>query len=341
MAQTQHGISLIGCGSIAGIHARAIEKIRRAKLVGVYDFSQENAEKFAAEYGCQVFPTLEALLQDKDTTIVSICTPSGLHAQQAIQAAQAGKHLIIEKPMAITKEQLDATIRAIRENQVKTAVITQLRFTPAIQKLKSAIDEGQLGRILLADYRMKYYRSPEYYGQSIWRGTWEMDGGGALMNQGIHGIDLIQYLLGGVKSVYAQCRTLARDIEVEDSANILVEYKNGAIGVIQGTTLAEPGYPRVLEVTGTKGTVVIKEDVIDRWDIPGETEDTGTQSLCNASANPMAFSEQYHMMQMTDLLDAIEQDRKTMVDEEEGRKPVDIILAAYESERTGRKVVLE
>ena len=341
MAEPIYGFSLIGCGAIAGIHAQAISRIKNAKLVGVFDFSPEYAKKFADKFGCQVFGSLEQLLQDPQTMIVCICTPSGLHAQQAIQAAQAKKHIIIEKPMAITKDQLEATIRAIRDNHVKAAVITQLRFTPAIQKLKTAIDEGRLGKILLADYRMKYYRSQEYYDHSNWRGTWEMDGGGALMNQGIHGIDLIQYLLGGVKSVYAQCRTLSRDIEVEDTANILVEYKNGAIGVIQGTTLAEPGYPRVIEVTGTKGTVIIKEDVIDRWDVPGDSETTTEQSLCNAGVNPMDFSEQYHTLQFMDLIEAIAQDRTPMVDEEEGRKPVDIILAAYESERTGKKVELE
>lgn len=334
------GFGLIGCGAIARLHAKAIAGIEKAKLIGVYDYSYEYAEKFAKEFGCKAYESLETLLANSDIDIVNICTPSGLHAEQTILAAKAKKHVIVEKPMAITKEQLDGAISAIRENGIKAEVITQLRFTPAIRKLKQAIDEGRLGKILLADFNMKYYRSPEYYKQGGWRGTWKMDGGGALMNQGIHGIDLVQYLVGGVKSVYAQCRTLDREIEVEDTANILVEYTNGAMGVIQSTTVATPGRPRQITVCGTKGSVVVKEDVIEHWDIAGEEESERTESDFHSGADPMAFTEYYHKMQFIDLINAIDENRKPMVDENDGRKPVDIILAAYESSRTGKKIEL-
>ena len=187
---------------------------------------------------------------------------------------------------------------------------------------------------------MKYYRSAEYYKKGGWRGTWKMDGGGAMMNQGIHGIDLVQYLIGGVKSVYADCRTLLHEIEVEDSANILVEYVNGAIGVIQCTTVAEPGYPRTIEVTGTKGTVIIKEDVIERWDVEGAQELKTKESLFNSGADPMAFSEKFHEMKFMDLINAIDEDKQPLVDHNEGRKPVEIILASYTSSKTGKKVEL-
>ncbi len=333
--------ALIGCGAIAKLHAKAIKGIEDAKLVGVYDYSYAYAEKFAQEFSCTAYKTLEELLANSEIDIVNICTPSGLHAEQTILAAKAKKHIIVEKPMAITKKQLNEAITAIEENGVKAEVITQLRFTPSICRLKKAIDEGRLGRILLADYTMKYYRSPEYYKQGGWRGTWKMDGGGALMNQGIHGIDLIQYLMGGVKSVYAQCRTLDRDIEVEDTANILVEYKNGAMGVIQSTTVATPGRPRQITVCGTKGSVVVKEDIIESWDVEGEEESVNEQSAFNSGADPMAFTEYYHKMQFLDLIEAIENDRKPLVDENEGRKPVDIILAAYESIKMEKRVELE
>lgn len=334
------GFGLIGCGAIARLHAKAIAGIEKAELIGVYDYSYAYAEKFAKEFGCKAYESLESLLANPDIDIVNICTPSGLHAEQTILAAKAKKHVIVEKPMAITKEQLDSAISAIRENGIKAEVITQLRFTPAIRKLKQAIDEGRLGKILLADFNMKYYRSPEYYKQGGWRGTWKMDGGGALMNQGVHGIDLVQYLVGGVKSVYAQCRTLDREIEVEDTANILVEYTNGAMGVIQSTTVATPGRPRQITVCGSKGSVVVKEDVIEHWDIAGEEDGEEMQSDFHSGVDPMAFTEYYHKMQFIDLINAIDENRKPMVDENDGRKPVDIILAAYESSRTGKKIEL-
>ena len=333
--------ALIGCGAIARLHAKAIQGIEGARLVGVYDYSYTYAEKFAKEFSCNAYKTLEEMLANPEIDIVNICTPSGLHAEQTILAAKAKKHIIVEKPMAITKEQLNEAITAIEESGVKAEVITQLRFTPSICKLKKAIDEGRLGRILIADYNMKYYRSPEYYKQGGWRGTWKMDGGGALMNQGIHGIDLIQYLMGGVKNVYAQCRTLDRDIEVEDTANILVEYKNGAMGVIQSTTVATPGRPRQITVCGTKGSVVVREDVIESWDVEGEELNENKESAFNSGTDPMAFTEYYHKMQFMDLIDAIDTDRRPLVDENEGRKPVDIILAAYESSKTEKRVEIE
>ena len=333
--------AIIGCGAVSQFHAKAIQELENGNLYGVYDTRRESAEKFASSYeGCKVFSTLDELFSCKEVDIVNICVPSGLHAELAIKAAKAGKHVIVEKPMAITKEQLDNVVQAAEVNKTKISVVTQLRFTPAIQKAKEAIDSGRLGKILLADFSGKYYRSPEYYAESGWRGTWAMDGGGALMNQGIHGIDLIQYLMGGVKSVYALCRTQARDIEAEDSAYLIVEYKNGAIGSIHGTTVANPGYPRMLEITGTEGTIKIEEDEIKAWDVAGEKVEVKDTQIKSGS-DPMAINCKYHKAQFADLIEAIEQDRAPMVDVYEGRKPVDIILAAYESSKTGKRIDLE
>ena len=336
-----HKFAIVGCGAIARLHAKAIQAIEGVTLVGVYDYLYTYAENFAKEFSCKAYKTLEELLANPEIEVVNICTPSGRHAEQVIAAAEAKKHIIVEKPMAITKEQLDKVVAVIQKNGVKAEIVTQLRFTPSVRKLKKAIEDGRLGKILLADCSMKYYRSPEYYKQGGWRGSWEMDGGGALMNQGIHGIDLIQYLVGGVKSVYAQCNTLARDIEVEDTANILVEYQNGAMGVIQSTTVANPGRPRRITICGTKGTVVIKEDIIERWDVEGDKECIIQESAFSFETSPIAFSEEYHKLQIMDLIEAIEQNRAPLVDEAEGRKPVDIILAAYESNREDKKVYLK
>lgn len=337
MKKCNKGFALIGCGMIARVHAAAIEHIEGARIVGVYDNFYESAKKFADERGCRAYATLDELFGDKEVEIVNICTPSGLHAELAIKAANAGKNIIVEKPMAITEEQLNEVIAAVEKNHVKAEVVTQLRFTPAVKKLKQAIDDGKLGKILLADYKMKYYRSQDYYDHGAWRGTWKMDGGGAMMNQGIHGIDLLQYLVGGVKSVYATCRTMSRKIETEDTANVIVEFNNGATGVIQCTTIAAPGYPRSIEITGEKGTVILSEDKIANWDIEGETAEK--EELNTASfSDPSAIDFENHKLQFEDLINAVETDGKPLVDVYEGRKPVDIILASYKSSKLGAKV---
>ena len=331
--------AIIGCGAAAKIHAGAIKGLENGCLYGVFDGHAERAEHFAAQHGCRAFSSMEELLGCKDVDVVNVCVPSGLHAQVAVAALNAKKHVVVEKPMAITKAQINEIIAAAEQNDVKVAVITQYRFTPATQRVKKALEEGKLGKILLADFSGKYYRSAEYYASATWRGTMAMDGGGALMNQGIHGIDVIQYLMGGVKSVQATCRTLRHDVEVEDSAYLLVEYKNGAIGCIHGTTVASPGYPRRIEINGTKGSIVMEEDSIVRWDVDGDNAETGKRTV-NSGADPMAVNYGYHRLQLADLIAAIEEDRAPLVDVYEGKKPVEIILAAYESSCTGRKILL-
>ncbi len=334
-----YGFAIIGCGVIAGIHAEAIAKIENAKLIGVYDFSSERAKEFADKYDCKAYETQEKLLADSAVEIVNICTPSGLHYKQIVACAEAKKNVIVEKPMAITREQIEEVVKAVEENGVKLEVISQLRFTYAIRTLKKAIDEGRLGKIYIADYKMKYYRSPEYYAGSNWRGTWSMDGGGALMNQGIHGIDLIQYIMGGIKSVYADCKTIGRKIEVEDTANVLVEYNSGAVGVIECTVLAKPGYERKIEIHAEKGSVVISEDTITKWDVEG-TDKPQTSDCKLDSRNVIFFNEEHHAEQIKDLIEAIENNRRPFIDENEGKKVVDIILAAYKSSESGERVYL-
>ena len=334
----QYGFAIIGCGGIAKVHAAAIKEIPNAKLIGAFDTFSASAKKFAEENNCLVFATIEELLSNKDVDVVNICVPSGLHAELAVKAANAKKNVIVEKPMAITHSQIEDIISAVKNNGVKMAVISQLRFTDAVVKVKKAIEENRLGKIFLVDYKMKFYRSQEYYlSGGGWRGTWKMDGGGALMNQGIHGIDLIQYLMGGVKTVYADCRTMARDIETEDSAYIILEYNNGAIGSVCVTTVASPGYPREIEIHGEKGSVILEEDAIKAWDIRGEKEEIG-KSFSDYSSSHADIDCTYHKLQFEDLISAIEKNLTPLVDEEEGSKPVKIILAAYESSKTGKKV---
>ena len=332
---------IIGCGMVAHQHAGAIKLICDAELVGVCDIIYENAQSFATEQGCTAFKTPEELLGCDKIDIVCICTPSGLHAEMAVMAANAGKHFVVEKPMAITENQLESIISACEKNNVKGAVISQHRVADTVAYVKRAIDDGLLGDIISGDLTMKYYRSPEYYASASWRGTWALDGGGVLMNQGIHGIDILQYLMGQVKSVYAICKTLARDIEVEDTAVILLEYGSGAVGTVNSTTAISPGYPRVISINGTKGSVEITEDTITRWDIDGECARM-PESRPNTTTfrNPKALAFDSHRAQLEDMIDAVKNGRRPVIDIYEGRRPVDIILAAYKSSRLGEKVLL-
>jgi UDP-N-acetyl-2-amino-2-deoxyglucuronate dehydrogenase len=219
----------------------------------------------------------------------------------------------------------------------------QSRFANATCKLKDAVDKGLLGRLVSGDAYMKFYRSQEYYDSGGWRGTWEMDGGGALMNQGIHSVDLIQYIMGPVKTIFAYTRTLARKIEVEDTAAAVLEYENGALGVIQATTSIYPGLPRRIEVSGDKGTIIVEENSITNWIIEGSEipDDIKTDKAGRTSASdPAAFGIEGHVMQISDMVDAVRNNRKPLVDQYEGRKPVEIILAIYESSRTGKTIEL-
>lgn len=340
MKKEEYGFAIIGCGAIARLHADALRNTKKARLIGVFDEVSAYAEKFAQEKRCGIFTSLEELLSDDSVDVVSICTPSGLHAEQAVAVANAKKHLVIEKPMAITKEQLSAVVSAVQKNGVKCEVISQFRFIEPVRKIKNAIDGGKLGVIYHADFRLPYFRSQEYYDKGAWRGTWAMDGGGALMNQGIHGVDVIQYLMGGIKSVYADCRTMGRNIEVEDSVNALVEYENGAIGVIQATTLAYPGFQKTIEITAENGCVVLTEDAITAWEVKGEEYEVSGGSAINAGADPMAIPPTYHTLQFEDIISAIENDVKPIVNENDGEEIAKIVLAIYESAREGKRIYL-
>lgn len=330
------GFAIVGTGAIARVHAQAMAALEKARLVGVFDTSRERCAAFAQQHGCKAYDSMESLLSDGEVAVVSICTPSGLHGPYGVMAANAKKHFITEKPMAITRQQLDEMIAAAEENGVKAAVIVQKRFADCVVKLKRAIEEGRLGQIYSADCFMRYYRTEDYYSQNGgWRGTWALDGGGALMNQGIHGVDLVQYLMGGARSVVAHCRTMARPIETEDHAYLLVEYENGAVGTIHSSTVCSPGLPCTVTICGEKGTVVLQEDAIVKWEVEGETWEPEKRTGVSAHRDPMAFPIEHHISQFADLIEAIEQDRQPVVDLYKGRRAVDIILAAYESSRQG------
>jgi len=342
MKNGKFGFGIVGCGVIGPTHANGIVANNDvAELIAVADVDESKAKKMAEDFKCNLYyRDYRDLLKNKDIDIVNICTPSGLHGEVVIEAAKAGKHVIVEKPLEVTLKKCDAAINACRKNNVKMAVIFQRRTFESSKILKKAIEDKRLGKMILGDAYLKYYRSPEYYKSAGWRATWELDGGGALMNQGIHGIDLINWLMGGISSVYAYCETKARDIKVEDTAVVLVRYKNGALGVIEGTTSIFPGLATRFEISGDKGTVVMEEQSFIKWEIQGETEkpDIGKKEKVGGSSDPKAITNVGHAAQIRDMIEAIKNNREPLVNGEEGKKAVKVILAIYESSRRKKEV---
>ena len=335
-----YGFGIIGCGMIAKTHIAAIADIADAKLVGVFDKNQAAGNKFAQENNTIFFESLEDMLSNKEIDIVTICTPSGLHADLTIKALEAGKNVVVEKPMALTAEDCDRVIEAEKNSGKICAVVSQLRFSDVAHQVKNAIADGKLGDIVEVGLHMKYHRDEEYYSSSNWRGTYSMDGGGALMNQGIHGVDMLINFLGMPESVFAFCRTKRHNIEVEDTAVAVLEYKNGPIGVIEATTSVNPGYPRQLEICGTKGSIILEENTIKSWDIDGETMDS--EALQSRSFNdPSAISHYGHKLEFEDLIDAIKNNRKPLIDTTEGKKSVELIRAIYESSQNDKKIIIK
>ena len=330
-----------GCGLISTFHADAIQKIEGAVLVGAYDLNAEAQHKLCAAHQAKAFSSVEELVCSPDIDAVCICLPSGLHYEAAMRCIRAGKHVVIEKPLALTSAQAGDIVQAAKEQRVCVSVISQLRYSRAVQEIKRIVDSGKLGKITVGNAIMKYWRSPEYYAQSSWRGTWAMDGGGALMNQGIHGVDLLQYLMGRIVSVFAYAKTLVHEIETEDTLTAVLEYENGAIGTIQATTSVAPGYGRRIEICGSRGSVVLCEDTVEVCDVDGEmpTDAVGQKEHASAS-NPSGIDCALHAEQLSEFVKAVRAERLPQIDACEGKKSVDIICAIYESARTGKKVHL-
>jgi len=340
MAERRYGFAIVGGGVIAPIHARAIQALPNAELRAIVDVVPEVAEHRAAEFGVEAYTELEPVLARPDIDVVCIATPSGLHATLGMQAARAGKHVIVEKPIDVTLEAADQLIATCRQTGVKLTVISQRRWDPGVQELKRALEAGALGDVFLADVVMKWYRSAAYYESAAWRGTWELDGGGALMNQGVHFVDLLLWLVGPVERVYATCATVAHTIPVEDLAVAHLRFRNGAVGVIEATTAAYPGFDERLEVTGTRGTVRVEKGALTLWGVPESPRQVAEQARPSAAADPGSLSSEGHRQQIADFLEAIEQDREPAVTPEQARAALELILAVYASARHGEPVTL-
>ncbi|MDR6882204.1 Gfo/Idh/MocA family oxidoreductase [Bacillus sp. 3255] len=334
--------AVIGAGVIAPSHAKAIAGNSEAELVAVADVEPDKANKLAEDFSIPyVYRDYQELLKRDDIDAITVAVPSGYHAEVVIAAAEAGKHVLVEKPLDITADSMTRMISACRQADVKLGCVFQRRVTEASIVAKQAIESGKLGKLVLGDAYQKSYRSPQYYKSAGWRGTWAIDGGGALMNQGVHGIDLIQWLMGDVHSVFAYSSALVREIEVEDTAVAVVKYKSGAFGVIQGTTSVYPGQETRFELHGEKGTIIFDDSGFKQWKF-ADHEEAMPQVVprVSASSDPAQIANDGHFILVDDLIQAIRENRDPLVSGEEGRKAVDLILAIYESARTGKEITL-
>ncbi|GAC1701420.1 MAG: Gfo/Idh/MocA family oxidoreductase [Candidatus Acidiferrum sp.] len=325
-------VGLIGGGNISETHARAASVVSDVAIAAVYGSNSEKVAQLSRNYQARPYSDFDAFLAHRPMDMVIIGSPSGLHAAQGIAAAQRELHVLTEKPIDISTARADALIAAADKSGVKLGVIFQDRLKPHIRRLKQWIDEGVLGKPLLVDARVKWYRPPEYYQKSQWRGTLGLDGGGALINQGVHTVDLLVWLLGDVACVRARTATVLHKIEAEDTALAILEFSSGVSGMLEATTAAYPGYPRRVEITGTRGTVVLEHDRIVRADLLGGDgpvlEDTGHDQ--NQSASSAVVSDfQGHQAVFEDFLAAIKENRPPVCDGRDGRRSVAVVEAIY------------
>ncbi len=336
-------VGILGGGNISETHARAALAIKGVEIAAVYGQSQDKAARLGQLYGGTVYKDLDDFLNHKPLDIVAIGSPSGLHAEHGIAAARRGLHVLVEKPIAINTESAGALIAECERAGVRLGVFFQDRVAPDICRLKDLLASDQLGKLILASARVKWYRPPEYYGNSRWRGTWAMDGGGALMNQGIHTVDLLLWLLGDIARVYAKAVTALHRIEVEDTLVATLEFANGVVGTLEASTATFPGYPRRLELTGTEGTFILEHDRVISADLRTPLVDRAGPREMNSNASetsPVVSDIGGHRRILEDFLRAIFTNSKPRCDGYEGRRSVEVVEAIYESSSAGRAVIL-
>ena len=341
------GVGVVGLGMIAEFHGAAVSAMTGAHIAGCCSLRAEAAADFAARYGGKAFRDLDAMLADPSIHILAICTPSGAHLEPALAAFAAGKHVICEKPLETTTSRIDRMTAAAEAAGVMLAGIFPRRFNPATKLLRDAARAGRFGRIASADAYVKWWRPQAYYDSADWRGTWALDGGGALMNQSIHTIDLLLYVMGDVRHVRAKTRLIAHErIEVEDVATAMLEFESGAIGVIQGSTAAwsKGGHPAEVQIVGETGSVFLADDRFRCWEFAEETASDDdvrkhygveAERAGAGAADPKAIDFTWHQRNYEDAIGALNEGRAPMIDGREARRAVALIEAIYASARDG------
>lgn len=331
--------AIVGTSSIVSVHAQAIKSIEDAELILICGRNPAKAKELAIKFDCDWSDDFQEMLNREDIDAVSICTPSGLHADMGIAAAHSGKHVIVEKPIDISLEKADALIEACKKQGVKLGIIFQRRYSEGVAALKELLDGGKLGKIIYGGCYIKLYRSQEYYESSAAHSTWDMAGGGVLMNQGIHYIDMLQYLAGPIVEVHGQCMTLGHQgMEVEDTASAIIKFQSGAMGVIEGTTCAYPGLVSRVDVYGTEGSAIIENDILTFVQLKSGYEYRSVSNTEKAGVSSPDIVFHCHRMQYQDLVSAFRNDTEPSVNGEAGRKTLETILAIYKSAFTGKTI---
>ncbi len=335
-------IGLIGGGNITETHARAARAIPGVTISAIHGTNSEKIACLSREHGGTPYQDFAAFLRHRPMDLVVIGSPSGLHATQGIAAARQGLHVLTEKPIEISTARADILIEAAKQSNVHLGVIFQDRLKPHIRQLKNWVDQGLLGKLLFLDARVKWYRPPEYYASSRWRGTLALDGGGALINQGVHTVDLLLWLLGDVVRVQARTATVLHKIEAEDTAAAILEFPGGALGIFHATTAAYPGYPRRVEISGSEGTVILEHDRIIAANLRNTLAAIESAARDeNQSASAAVVSDfRGHQAVLEDFLQAIQQNRAPACDGLEGRRSIALIESIYRAAKTPDRIAI-
>jgi predicted dehydrogenase len=342
------GFAIIGTGMIAEVHAGAIAAVPEARLVAVYSRGAEGREQFANTHGCQAAASIEELIRNPEVEAVCITTPSGAHAEAAVPVLEAGKAVLCEKPLEVSVAACDRIFAAAERGGGVLAGVFQMRLGKGVRALKTAIETGRFGRLTLCSAYIKWWRSREYYDSSKWKGTWALDGGGALINQGIHAVDLLQWLAGLPAQVAAFSGTLAHPtIESEDTVAATLRYPNGALGVIEAATSAWPGSDVRIEIIGDRGSAVLENDRLVRFEFaeprPEDeaiVRDSAASAIAVGKSDPKGMDWRGHQHLIQDLALALREGRPPAIPGTEARRAVQLVLAIYEAARTGRTVTL-
>lgn len=338
---------IIGCGVIAFTHATALKQLGRygCQLYAVCDIIAEKADEFAKTHDAEkIYYNYHDLLADPNVDIVCVCTPSGIHGEVCMAAAEADKAIVCEKPMEITPAKITDIVHTVERTGVKMQCIFQRRLMPVAIAVRQAIADGKFGKICMANAQLKYYRDQNYYNSAGWRGTWDMDGGGALMNQGVHGVDLILWMLNEpVDTIYGKAETLARNIAVEDTAAALLTMKSGTLCTIESATTAYPGFSTTFCIHGEKGSVIFNDKGIVEWNfIDKENAPVRPDSgeAVGGAGNPTDIGIYGHICLLRDIADAVANDHRPLIPPQEAELAVKVICSIYESSKTGKAVRL-
>ena len=350
-------VGIVGTGKVAHLHAKSFQQIPECELVAVCNHNLEKGQKFGAQYGVPAFQTVEEMIEKAGVQAVTICTPHPVHAGDAVAAAERGVHIAVEKPLAITLEDCDRMIAAVKASKVKGSMVCQRRFYKPVLRVKEAIEQGKIGKPILASVNVLSWRGMDYYHSDPWRGTWKGEGGGVLVNQSVHQLDLLLWYMGEIEELYGMWGTLNHpELEVDDTAVAVIRFKSGALGTISVSNSQNPGLFGNVRVHGSNGasigvqtdggamfiagmTGIAEPPVNDLWTVPGEADKLEEYKKADSEFFLSVDSETYfHTLQLRDYILSIVEDREPAVPLEDGRRAVELFTAIYRSQETGQAV---